>query len=374
MAAPNTVRYPKEFTVPSSTAQIETDYIRMDFIRRDYAKTDIQYKYEGGLNSIILNMPQKITETFTQNYQNAALGELGILDGFGNRQGTGAGAAGALGNMLKRVVENNLLDRAVSIGNKVGASGLSENGLLSGTSGIVFNPNLEVLYEGPDFRTFNFQFSMFTKSKDDAKSIKSIVDILKMASLPKRGFQQGFDISKTGLGNLITTASAAQASGEFGQGLGNLGSQYFQTKTNLGKKIYGPDQKSDFSGGIEKIFGGFVTGVTGVAGGFGVGNLIFSGKNRFITQPPLLHLRYMRGATEHPFIQSLMPAFINQVGFDYTPTGSYTQLSDYATAATKTAATTVGVNITLQLTEVTNLYRDDFDSDGQMKNPVKISQ
>ena len=371
MAAPNTVRYPKEFTVPSSTAQVETDYIRMDFIRRDYAKTDVQYEYETGLNSIILNMPQKITETFTQNFQNAALGELGILDGFGNRQDTGGGGAGtgALGNMLKRVVENAALDRAVNIGNKVGASGLSANGLLSGTSGIVFNPNLEVLYEGPDFRTFNFQFSMFTKSKDDAKAIKSIVDNLKMASMPKRGFVS----VGTGLGNLIATTSVAEGSNEFGQGLGELGNKFFTTKTKLGQKIYGTPGKSDFSGGIEKLFGGGVTAATGLAISAGVGNLVFSGKNRFITQPPLIHLRYMRGASEHPFIQSLMPAFINQVGFDYTPTGSYTQLSDYATAATKTAATTVGVNITLQLTEVTNLYRDDFDGNGQMKNPVKIS-
>lgn len=371
MAAPNTVRYPKEFTVPSSTAQIATDYIRMDFIRRDYAKTDVQYEYEAGLNSIILNMPQKIVETFTQNYQNAALGELGILDGFGNRQDTGGGGAGtgALGNMLKRVVENAALDRAITIGNKVGASGLSENGLLSGSSGIVFNPNLEVLYEGPDFRTFNFQFSMFTKSKEDAKAIKSIVDILKKASLPRRGF---LSPAGTNLDNLIVTTSAAKASGEFGQSLGNLGGEYFK-RTGLGKKIYGKDNKTDFSGAIEQAFGGALDIATGYAAGASVGNLIFSGKNRFITQPPLIHLRYMRGADQHPFIQSLMPAFINQVGFDYTPTGSYTQLSDYATAATKTAATTVGVNITLQLTEVTNLYQDDFDGNGQMKNPVKIS-
>ena len=165
----------------------------------------------------------------------------------------------------------------------------------------------------------------------------------------------------------------AQGSNEFGQGLGELGNKFFTTKTKLGQKIYGTPGKSDFSGGIEKLFGGGVTAATGLAVSAGVGNLVFSGKNRFITQPPLIHLRYMRGASEHPFIQSLMPAFINQVGFDYTPTGSYTQLSDYATAATKTAATTVGVNITLQLTEVTNLYRDDFDGNGQMKNPVKIS-
>lgn len=353
--------YPSEFKSDAST-----DYIMMQFIRRDYTKDTILYE-KTDLDNIVLNVPQKITETFTQNFQNAALGELGVLDGFGNRQNVaGAGAAGALGNMLKRVVENTFLDKAVDLGNKMGASGLSANGLLSGTSGIVFNPNLEVLYEGPDFRTFNFQFSLFTKSKKDAQSIKSIVDTLRMASLPSRGYAfQG------GLGNLISTTATADAIGGLANNALSAGKTFFKT-TKAGKKVYGDKGDPDFSGALEGGFGSIIGGAAGIAAAAGVGNVFFSGRNRFITQPPLIYLRYMRGANVHPFLQPLLPSFINQVGFDFTPTGSYTQLANYADAANKDVATTVGVNITLQLTEVSNIYKDDYNN-GQLNTNVTIN-
>ena len=122
------VYYPSEFI-----GKPKTDYMKMSFIRRDYgARKGIRYK-KVDLTDILLNMPQKITETITQNYQNAALGELSILNAFGNRQNLAGGAAGsgALGNMLSRVIEEAVLDTAVQVGNRVGATGLSANGLLS---------------------------------------------------------------------------------------------------------------------------------------------------------------------------------------------------------------------------------------------------
>lgn len=357
--------YPSEFKSDAST-----DYIMMQFIRRDYTKNTVVYE-KTNLSNIVLNVPQKITETFTQNFQNAALGELGILNGFGNRQNVKAPeGAGALGNMLKRVVENTFLDKAVELGNKMGASGLSANGLLSGTSGIVFNPNLEVLYEGPDFRTFNFQFSLFTKSKKDAQSIKLIVDTLRQASLPSRGytFQGGFE---GGLGNLISTTSLADGISGLARNALSAGGQLFKT-SKAGKKIYGGDQGDpDFSGALEGGFKSLAGGGAGAAAAAGVGTVIFSGTNRFITQPPLIYLRYMRGANVHPFLQPLLPSFINQVGFDFTPTGSYTQLANYADALAKDVATTVGVNITLQLTEVSNIYSDDYEN-GQLNTNVTL--
>ena len=355
--------YPSEFEAGAST-----DYIMMQFIRRDYTKKTVVYN-KANLDDIVLNIPQKITETFTQNFQNASLGEFGVLDGFGNRQNVGAPkTGGALANMLKRVLENAFLDKAVDLGNKMGASGLSANGLLSGTSGIVFNPNLEVLYEGPDFRTFNFQFSLFTKSKKDAQSIKSIVDTLRQASLPSRGYT-----FQTGLGNLITTTSAADGLSRAASGALSAGTQLFKTKTKAGKKIYGDGTKPDFSASFESGVAGVLGGAAGIAAAGGVGNVFFSGQNRFITQPPLIYLRYMRGADVHPFLQPLLPSFINQVGFDFTPTGSYTQLANFADAAAKKdVATVVGVNITLQLTEVSNIYSDDYKK-GQLNTNVTLN-
>ncbi len=171
------LRYPNNFAQSGPA----TDYIKIQFIRRDYTSSQVTYKKDG-FNDIILNMPQKITENLSQNFANSGLGELGILDAFGNRQ---AMEGGPFANIAKRLVENFALNKTVEIAGRLGASQLSENGVLSGVSGIVFNPNLEVLYEGPTFRKFNFQFAMFTKSKEDAMAIKGIVDTFRQASLPR---------------------------------------------------------------------------------------------------------------------------------------------------------------------------------------------
>ena len=63
----------------------------------------------------------------------------------------------------------------------------------------------------------------------------------------------------------------------------------------------------------------------------------------------------MRGAQVHPFVRPLLPAAINNINFDFTPTGNYTQLANYNS---KNEATTVGVTITMQVTEVNNLFSD----------------
>ncbi len=103
---------------------------------------------------------------------------------------------------------------------------------------------------------------------------------------------------------------------------------------------------------MNSIAGGL--GTLGAAAAAG-SNLIFTGDNRFIKQPPFVLMTYKRGASEHPFIKPLLPAAINQLSFDFTPTGNYTQLANFD--ATK-EATTIGVNITMQITEVTNLFSD----------------
>ena len=66
-------------------------------------------------------------------------------------------------------------------------------------------------------------------------------------------------------------------------------------------------------------------------------------------------ITYKRGAKQHPFIKPLLPAAINSINFDFTPTGNYTQLSNFDATD---QATTVGVVITMQVTEVTNLFSD----------------
>ena len=327
------IRYPAEFTSDPGT-----DYIELQFARRNYDSgagnsptSKIGQTWIKESEPIILNVPQKVTEQMSQQFNNSVTGEIGPF------LSKGAGAAGEfLKNVAQRYVENFALNKVVEQANKLGASQFTDNGILSATSGIVFNPNLEVLYEGPDFRSFNFQFAMFTKSEPDAKAIYAIVDTLRKKSLPSIKANS----NENNLAVVFSNSANIQTASAAFQGIANTISSTL----------------SGQGGGIQSMIGGLFGAVGSAGTGLAtLGGHVFSGDNRFIKQPPFILIKYKRGPNLHPFIQPLLPAAINSINFDFTPTGNYTQLSNFD--KTK-QATTVGVVITMQVTEVTNLFSD----------------
>jgi hypothetical protein len=58
--------------------------------------------------------------------------------------------------------------------------------LLTRTTGAVFNPNLELLFTGPELRSFNFTFKMSARSKSEADMIIRIIRTFKQAMAPQR--------------------------------------------------------------------------------------------------------------------------------------------------------------------------------------------
>ncbi len=330
-------RYPVEF----SSNGPSVDYLEMQFIRRDYKSTDIKYFPEPSLNKILVYVPQKVTEAISQQFNQTTLGELGSF------LGSRADAGVAVKNALTRTAEQFLLNKSVDVANKLGATNLSASGLLSATSGVVFNPNLEVLYEGPDFRTFNFQFNLFTKSRADASAIFNIVETLRVASLPS---SSGNPNTKAMADVFTDTSAIDTATGLLDIGAGAVTGAISGKISSASTAAKGGKQ-----GALDKLSGlfapaGTLLGAAATAGGF-----LFNGGSRFIKQPPFILLTYKRGADDHPFIKPLLPCAINQINFDFTPTGNYTTVGEF-NADPK--ATTVGVTITMNLTEVTNLFAD----------------
>ena len=349
------LRYPKEF----GTTGPSVDYLEMQFIRRNYDSEKVDYMLEDvdGANTIFINIPQKVTEAISQQFNQTKLGELGAF--LGKR----SDAAGAVRDALTRTAEQFLLDKSVDVANKLGATNLSASGLLSATSGVVFNPNLEVLYEGPDFRRFNFRFNLFTKSKEDAKSIYNIVEILRRASLPTSGdgpsgtsLQNVFyDASQTAAVEGLANSAESLISG----GIANaLNPKPAPTSTDPNKTV--PGWKKSLYNVAGTLISNAGDPAALAAAGASTPDLLFNDSQRFITQPPFILLTYKRGGKDHPFLQPLLPAAINQIDFDFTPTGNYTTVGDFN--ATE-RATTVGVTITMQLTEVTNLFGDKLFND-----------
>ena len=59
------------------------------------------------------------------------------------------------------------------------------SGLIQRMGGIAINNNLELLFNGPNLRTFNFNFQMRPRSEDEAIEIRDIIRIFKKAMAPE---------------------------------------------------------------------------------------------------------------------------------------------------------------------------------------------
>jgi len=58
---------------------------------------------------------------------------------------------------------------------------------LAREGGQVFNPNMELLFNGPSLRNFNFTFKMMPRSASEAEEIKQIIRFFKRGMAPKAG-------------------------------------------------------------------------------------------------------------------------------------------------------------------------------------------
>ena len=110
----------------------------------------------------------------------AALAALGQND-------AGGGLKGALGDVFSQVKSNNeSIKKAIGVNFAAQAVGADGNALLSRVGGMVMNPNLELLFQGPSLRPFSFQFKMSPRSADAAEMILKIIRFFKQGMAPIR--------------------------------------------------------------------------------------------------------------------------------------------------------------------------------------------
>ena len=122
---------------------------------------------------------------------------------FGERLGSAAkNAKSAFSEALKASGANftnaqQLFNAKIATG-VVGAFGgnVTVNQLLARESGQIFNPNMELLFNGPTLRNFRFSFKMTPRSPEEAEQCKLIIRTFKMNMAPKvtsgRGSQSLF--------------------------------------------------------------------------------------------------------------------------------------------------------------------------------------
>jgi len=156
------------------------------------------------LANITLPVPNNIMEANQTKWGSSELNNLaaGLLAGAtGTVGGVATGDFMTAGEYTKDTVKSilegktpgkTLIKQKLTLGaaskliNKLGVK-VDAEAFRARATGTVVNPNLELLFNGPSLRQFQFQYKLTPRSLEEAKQIRGIIKTFKKAMAPKRG-------------------------------------------------------------------------------------------------------------------------------------------------------------------------------------------
>ena len=159
----------------------------------------------GISGSVTLPIPGGISDSNNVKFDADSLDVVGAL-GFGAALNpVGAIEAGvdllnkalssddkALVNALGGATGSNLIS-ALRI--RLAETAMGKKGMFSRIGGGILNPNMELLFQAPGMRTFNFSFTMSARSRTEATQIKKIIRFFKQGMSVKRSTNNIFIVS-----------------------------------------------------------------------------------------------------------------------------------------------------------------------------------
>tara|TARA_B100000131_G_scaffold238376_1_gene230557 strand:- start:377 stop:1147 length:771 start_codon:yes stop_codon:yes gene_type:complete len=102
----------------------------------------------------------------------------GVRDGFD-------AAITETGNMAKNIASA-MGDNSDALAAVIAGMAAGGQQLLTRTTGAIANPNMELLFNGPDLRTFSFQFLLAPRNKKEAMDVIQIIRFFKQGMAPIR--------------------------------------------------------------------------------------------------------------------------------------------------------------------------------------------
>jgi len=159
-------------------------------LERNVGRRRLQGKQSIG--TITLPIPSGISDSNQVDWQKDDLdmATSGFADVVINAVGGGAAAgAAAASRNVNTVLDasgRKSLEAIIAVQTAKAALGSGAN-LLGREFGGVLNPNTELLFSGPQLRTFSFTFRMYPRSSGEAKSVQKIIRYFKQAMAVQRG-------------------------------------------------------------------------------------------------------------------------------------------------------------------------------------------
>ena len=158
---------------------------------------------ERALATIYLPVSGNISDSNNVDYNSNSLNFLqgfaiqqiskSIKGGLGQDEGIAANLNKAFGQIGEQNIPvKNLIGDYTAATALKGLVGQSVNNIQSRFSGQILNPNMELLFNGPKLRNFQFQYRLTPRERDESVRIQQIITAIKRHMSPKRGKNGGF--------------------------------------------------------------------------------------------------------------------------------------------------------------------------------------
>ena len=137
------------------------------------------------LGSVVLPIPNNISDTNSMDWgsdsMNALEAGLAAAAFTGITEGIGKGIS-SFGDSMKAFLRDDTSGKALGATFAAGAVRGNNAQILSRAEGAVINPNLELLFNGPQLRPFNFTFKLAAREKKESEQIIKILNFFKRGS------------------------------------------------------------------------------------------------------------------------------------------------------------------------------------------------
>lgn len=194
---------------PLATLEQESDYLLVEIFeykRSGQLKNEqIQGIIDSGsganklIDNIILPVPNNLVDANGVDWGGSNMNEfqLDAINGLGSAmenltlQGGAKEVMGTLQNLTSDLANSqetgNLITSSIAanIVNSFGGQ-VTLSDVLARRNGVVLNPNMELLFRGPNLRKFQFTFQMSPRSGAEAVGIKNIIRVMKQNMMPKK--------------------------------------------------------------------------------------------------------------------------------------------------------------------------------------------
>lgn len=188
-----TLKYPIDL---DSTVQ---DVLKIDIL--EYVPqtfSDNQFGFERNdelgtrtsIGSVTLPIPSGISDQNKVDWGSQSMSAFDIakadiaMEGIMNGPGKAVDTAGSYIDRVRNKAGD--VKTAVGAALAAAAAGVEGQQLLTRTTGMVMNPNMELLFKGPALRPFQFKFLLSPRSKDEAEQVRKIIRFFKQGMAPIR--------------------------------------------------------------------------------------------------------------------------------------------------------------------------------------------